>query len=244
MENINSILRRFQQPDLEFLGELFTAKDVRLTTLPELDPFGPRPPQQYVGPIFTLSKVYRTGWKSTGAGTRIFAYLHPQAPACESVLQALNDLEGEVLCVMPGCPRHWPGRFDRITFYAQPLELAFLLPQASLVVTGGVSTTTTALLVGLPIFSVPRTLEQHKVAHVLERSGAAKIADGGDVERIAQDISELLDNSKHRQAAIRIATKYMATQFENNASRIAGDQNAGAGRAARISAANYDSLGI
>ncbi|MFK2902263.1 hypothetical protein ISP15_18190, partial [Dyella jejuensis] len=31
VENINSILRRFQQPDLEFLGELFTAKDVRLT---------------------------------------------------------------------------------------------------------------------------------------------------------------------------------------------------------------------
>ncbi|WP_460501262.1 hypothetical protein, partial [Dyella jejuensis] len=66
------------------------------------------------------------------------------------------------------------GRFDRITFYAQPLELAFLLPQASLVVTGGVSTTTTTLLVGLPILSVPRTLEQHKVAHMLERSGAER----------------------------------------------------------------------
>lgn len=66
-------------------------------------------------------------------------------------------------------------------------------------------------------------LEQHKVAHVLERSGAAKIADGGDVERIAQDISELLVNSKYRQAAIRIATKYMAIQFENNAPIIVGN---------------------
>lgn len=217
VENINSILRRFQRPDLEFLGELFTAKDVRLTTLPELDPFGPRPLEQYVGPIFTLPKVHRIGWKSTGEGTRIFAHLHPQAPACESVLQAMNSLQGEVICVMPDCPPQWLSRFDRITFYARPLELAFLLPQSHLVVTGGVATTVTALLVGMPILSVPRTLEQHKIAHVLERSGTAKIAEGGGMERIAGNINELLANSKYRHAALRIATKHMAIKFENNA---------------------------
>jgi len=218
VESINSILKRFQQPALEFLGELFPAEEVRLTTLPELDPFGSRLTKQYVGPVFTLPTVYRIGWKDVRAGTRIFAYLHPQAPAGENLLQVLNSLEAEVLCVMPGCPPQWPERFDRVTFYAQALELAFLLPQAHLVITGGVATTTTALLLGLPILSVPRTLEQHNVAHVLEQSGASKLVVGSDsVERIAEDIGELLENPKYKQAAMRIAMKYMKVEFENNA---------------------------
>ena len=221
VESINSILRRFQQPALEFLGELFPAEEVRLTTLPELDPFGSRLREQYAGPVFTLPTVYRIGWKDVRAGTRIFAYLHPQAPACENLLQVLNSMEAEVLCVLPGCPPQWPGRFDRITFYAQPLELAFLLPRAHLVITGGVATTTTALLTGLPILSVPRTLEQHNVAHALERSGVAKLVAGSDsVERIAEDIGELLENQEYKQAAVRIAMKYLAIHFENNAAML------------------------
>jgi hypothetical protein len=221
VENINSVLGRFQQPAMGFLGELFPAERVKITTLPELDPFGPRSAEQYVGPVFALPVAYRVGWKDAHAGTRIFAYLHPQAPACESVLQVLNDLEAEVLCVMRGCPSQWLERFDRIAFYEQPLELAFLLPFADLVITGGVATTTTALLAGRPILSVPRTLEQHNVAHALERSGAVKVVAGSDsVERIAEDISELLGYPKYRQVAMWIATKHMKVKFANNAQRL------------------------
>lgn len=223
-ENINSILSRFQQPALKFLGELFTAEQVRLTTLPELDPFGSRLKEQYVGPIFALPAFHRAGWKNTRAGTRIFAYLHPQAPACESVLQALNSLEAEILCVMPGCPPQWPARFDRIAFHAQPLELAFLLPRAHLVITSGVATTTTSLLIGLPVLSVPRTLEQHVVARALAQTGAAKTVEGGaSVESIARDIGELLKVPNYRQAAVQIAMKYMVVQFENNAQLLVGE---------------------
>lgn len=218
VENINSILRRFQRPVLEFLRELFPAENVRLTTLPELDPFGPRPEEQYIGPIFTLPSIYRIGWKYPDAHTRIFAYLHPKVPVCQSVLEILNGLGGEVVCVMPSCPPEWLARFDHITFYTQPLELAFLLPGAQLVITGGVATTTTALLTGRPILSVPRTLEQREVAHALERSGAAKVVDNGaSRESITQDISEVLGDIRYRQAATHIATKYMRVEFENNA---------------------------
>jgi hypothetical protein len=224
VENINSILGRFQQPAIGFLREFFPAERAKLTTLPELDAFGPRGAEQYVGPVFALPAAYRVSWKDTQTGTRIFAYLHPQAPACESVLQVLNSLEAEVLCVMPGCPSHWSARFDRIAFHTQPLELAFILPFAHLVITDGVATTTTALLAGRPILSVPRTLEQHTVAHALERSGAVKVVDGSaSVERIAEDISELLGYPKYRQAAMWIAAKYMKVKFANNAQRILED---------------------
>jgi hypothetical protein len=218
VENINTTLSRLQRPAIESLSDLFPAEKVRLTTLPELDPFGARLQEQYVGPIFALPAIHRVEWKGSGAGARIFAYLHPQAPASESVLQVLNSLEAEVLCVMPSCPPQWPTRFDRITFHAQPLELAFLLPRAHLVITSGVATTTTALLLGLPILSVPRTLEQHVVARVLERTGTAKTAGSSDsTESIARDIDELLGNPNYKRAAMQMAMKYMKVEFENNA---------------------------
>lgn len=221
LDNINGTLRRFQRPELEFLAELFPAKEVKLTTLTELDPFGPRPAEQYVGPIFSLPPVHRIGWKDAREGIRIFAYLHPQAPGCERVLQALNSVAAEVICVTPGCPASWPAQFDRIVFYAQPLELAFLLPKAHLVVSSGVGTMTTALLTGLPILSVPRTLEQHMVARALERTGASKtLESGASVEGIVQDMSELSADPGYRHAATQVALKYMKVRFEDNARLI------------------------
>ncbi|GAB2579885.1 hypothetical protein ISP15_00025 [Dyella jejuensis] len=86
----------------------------------------------------------------------------------------------------------------------------------------GVATATTALLIGLPILSVPSTLEQHVVAHALERTGAAKTVEGvASLESIAWDIGELLGSPNYRQAAVQVAMKYIAVKFENNAQLLA-----------------------
>lgn len=218
VEKINQQLLLHQKPLISRIIDLFPEKQVNLTTLAELDPFGPRPAKQYVGPVFTLPTIYRIGWKSRGSVIRIFVYLSPLAPESERILQALHSMQVDVLCVMPGCPSTWPGRFNTVTFYAQPLDLAFLLPQAHLVITGGVATTTTALLAGLPVLFVPRTLEQHLMASVLNQTGAGKVtADGQSVDQIARDISELMESTHYKQAALQIAMKYLGVEFVNNA---------------------------
>lgn len=99
-------------------------------------------------------------------------------PQAEAGFHALFGNELDIVTPSRGQLARIVRYFDHITFYAQPLELAFLLPRAHLVITSGVATTTTALLIGLPILSVPRTLEQHVVAHALERTGAAKAVEG------------------------------------------------------------------
>lgn len=58
VENINSVLSRFQRPALEHLRELFLAEEVKLTTLPELDPLGLRLTEQCFGLTFTLPTDY------------------------------------------------------------------------------------------------------------------------------------------------------------------------------------------
>jgi hypothetical protein len=224
VEHINQQLQAHQKAPITSLADLFPEAQARLTTLPELDRFGPRTADQYIGPVFALPTVYRVGWNhnSNDTSVPIFVSLHARAPATELILQALQEVpHAETICCMPDCPPEWPSRFNRITFYAQSLELAFLLPKARFVMTDDVTTLTTALLAGVPVLSVPRTQEQHLVAQTLEQTGAGRvITHPSSLDLIKQHITELLQAPHYKQAAIRLAMKYMNVSFENNAKSL------------------------
>jgi len=208
LAHINSHLVRSGQAPLENLCELFAHDQVQLTTFAELDPFGPRKHASYIGPIHALPPMPAARWQG-GAKPRIFAYLRPSVPGCENLLAALQALDAEVICALPGLPQEWAARFGRIRLLPHPADLATLLPQADLVITCGAGTIATALLAGVPVLMMPQVVEQYLAGLALERTGAGRLLrEQRSPEQCTTLVHELLANQTYRQAAQTFAQRY------------------------------------
>ena len=217
---INEQFARHGSPTVRRVADLYPAADVRLTTLPELDPFGPREDVAYVGPVFELPQEHDVEWIRPDAH-HVFAYLRPSVPGCEAMLHALQELQSEVICMVPGCPPEWIARFDRIRFFSHPLLLAFLLPRSQLVVTCGVGLITTSLLTAVPVLYMPQTVEQHLVGRAALSTGAVSLVpDTRTPASLAAALAAACGDGAKRDRALEFASSYMAIEFENNARSV------------------------
>ena len=178
------------------------------STFAELDPFGPRPDADYIGPIHALPPVPAVAWEGY-ARHKVFAYLRPDIPGCTDMLAALQTLDAEVVCALPGLLEAWKTHFDRIRFFPHPVDLAILLPQADLVVTYGAGTIATALLAGVPVLLLPWVVEQFLAGLPLERTGGGRMLRGRRTPaHCAALLRELLDHPDYHQAARGFAQRH------------------------------------
>ena len=168
---MNDCLEALKGAPLASLDELFGRAPRYLTSFEELDPFGPRPEARYLGPVFALGEQAAVAWSSSGR-PRVFAYLRPDVPGCEALLDALQATDAEVLCAMSGLPPSWPARFDRLRFVPGAIDLDLLLPGADLVVTSGSGTIASSLLAGVPVLVLPQYVEQYLAGLCLHALGA------------------------------------------------------------------------
>jgi len=220
VERINKQFERHAVPVVQRVADLYPAASVCLTTLLELDPFGPRRDVAYVGPVFAQPPQHRVEWGTIG-GPRVFVYVRPSVGGCEAMLTALQASSAEVICVIPGCPAEWVRRFDRIRFFMHPLVLALLLPEAQLVVTCGVGLLCTALLSGLPVLFMPQTVEQRLVSQVTLRTGAVTLFPESNLPAdVDQALAAALGAPVLRDSALSFAVQYLAIHFEDNAESI------------------------
>lgn len=160
VDGINRCLASLGGAPLASLGDLYGASTPYFTTFEELDPFGPRPGARYVGPVFALGDQAVVDWAGTGA-RRIFVYLRPEVPGCETLLEALQAANADIVCAMPGLPPAWRARFDRVRFHAGAVDVDRLLASADLCILSGSGTIATSLLAGVPVLVVPHFVEQY-----------------------------------------------------------------------------------
>lgn len=132
VESINSAIRSFRGPELERLADLFKTEARILATFPQLDPFGPRPNERYVGPIYEARSGDEFAWPD-GDRLRIFAYVRPNFRAIGNITRALRQRKRRqsVSCRSWGrrpseslprrdcASRH--GRCDWIPFCSEPI---------------------------------------------------------------------------------------------------------------------------
>lgn len=205
---INRLLERRQTPPLATLGDLYADKAKLLTTFPELDHFGARPGERYIGPVAQLGKSAGTVKFLSQEGKRIFAYLRLGLRGCEHVLAALQNCGAEVLCVIPGAPVEWVKRFDRIRIHPEAVNLPALLPAADLVLAYGAGTIATALLAGAPVLCVPHLAEQYLAGLALENTGAGLMLREAISETAAAAAVQTALGSQYRQAAQGFAKRH------------------------------------
>ena len=203
---INAVLDAVGAHNTTTVAELY--RQPLLCIFPELDPYGPRDGESYIGPIFALPGARRADWPTTGK-RKILAYLRPDIPGFPVLTEALSAIDADKLCIVPGLSQEQTRRLHTrsMQISTSPLALDELLPQADLFVHyGGSGVLCQGLLAGVPALIVPGFVEQNLNARCAEAIGAAlAMGPGRKREDFDKALAALLADESYRAHALTFA---------------------------------------
>ena len=176
----NRVLSAMRLPELSALSELFADSPRWLATYPELDHYGARANERYVGVFDELGYGRAVEWAGRGR-RRVFAYLRSQMPGHRAILKGLASIDADVVCHTPDVPR------DMITSLARPGMILIDDPVRIDLLCGGMDlcvsyapagTVATTLLHGIPQLCAPPHREASLTALRVETLGAGLVLRG------------------------------------------------------------------
>ena len=206
VHHANQVLKRFQQPELRSLSELFKEATALYLTFPELDPYGVRPTADYVGPILASPATAKVDWPQ--GSSHIFACLRPDTANVEAILEALKASEAAVLAFTPGSiPQPWK-RYEggRMRLTTRLMDLRRLAPETDACVSyGAEGTGATFLLAGVPQLLSPRQAEAHMAARQIEALGVGVVLRGVKTAQSVKDSLLRVCQPAFKQRAVEFA---------------------------------------
>jgi UDP:flavonoid glycosyltransferase YjiC (YdhE family) len=226
LEHANLCLSAVRVPRLRSLCDLFEADRRWLTTFAELDHYGARDGELYVGPIGEVPHSEKIQWPA-GRGHRVFAYLRPDMPNLAAVLAALAASGASTVCYGPGVPPEQTETLpkDRFIVTTRPVELAPLLRDASLGVSyAPAATVTETLLQGVPQLLAPPHAEAQMTAQRVESMGAGMVLRGEVSENhVSVALQTLLNNPRFKARAAAFAEHHRGFDPGHVADNIANE---------------------
>ena len=202
---INQARTHLALAPLAALADLYQQLDERLfLTWPELDHFGVRPGQRYLGNQ-ALATHQAAKWPA-GTGPKVFGYLQ-NMPSLEALLR---DLRASGVCALlwvndlpPKLRQAYNS--ERLQFLSHLVDLNSVAAQADWAIShGNHSTASTLMLAGLPQLLIPRHQEQLLMTRRLVEQGSALLA-YQDQPGYAKEINALLTNPALRTNAATLA---------------------------------------
>lgn len=184
-----------------------------LCTFPELDPYGKRSSEDYIGPILSLPGAQTMAWPNS-AKRKVLAYLRPEVAGLAELLQALSASDADVYCVIPGLSSEQVKRVStpQLRIFTTPLALDALLKSADVFVSyGGSNAICQALLAGVPLLLVPRFVEQYLNARRAEAESVAIVLTQA---RALADFAQALD-ALFNEASYRTKARQFAASMSN-----------------------------
>jgi UDP:flavonoid glycosyltransferase YjiC (YdhE family) len=152
---VNAVLSSHQSRPIERLSQLFTGDQRFVANFPQLDVWGSRPNETYIGHLEYAVDYVPVEWDIQDDGRRrVFAYLKPDMPRLIEILLALSSLDAEIICVIPGINQEFASRFSTKNqrVFSRMVTANRLLPKASVVFSyGGAGMIASALLHGVPM---------------------------------------------------------------------------------------------
>jgi len=207
VEHINGALARHGGDPIGRLWDLYAAHPLLMTGFREFDHFGARPEATYVGPAVHLPAAQSARFERNGL--HVLVYLRSTIALVENVFEALQQVDAEVVCIIPDLPPHWPDKYGRLRFYLGPIDLQAMLPQANLMISHGTGTLGAAVAAGVPVLMVPNVVENYLSSIALEQQGLGIVLRKRDsVPHCQKLIQELLVRERYRIAAQELATRY------------------------------------
>lgn len=218
LDRMNALTASFGRSKLHRIGELFRYANTLLTSFAELDHYGIRDGDNYAGPLSADLTGQQMCWREPDK-SHLFAYLRPNLPGFEALLQALSKLAAEVIVAAPGIRRNQAEALvsDRFRLHAQPIALDDrLLQSADLAVSyAGAGTVNTCLLAGVPMLLVPQNVEQYLMSRCVETIGAGITAKHTRSEtQFSQLLEQALHTPVYRQQAKAFAHRHSGFNSE------------------------------
>ena len=176
LKRLNSVLSVLRGPKLEAASDLYRADATAVKTVPELDFFGPRSHDHYVGPGLADAGDAIPVWPKA-RGAKFLVYLRPGAHLAP-LFEALERSRASVIAHVPTADRalaktaHERG----VQLSETPLKLTELLPQCDAVACHGGNLSAAAALAGKPLLMCPVYMEQHLAASWTAKQGLALVA--------------------------------------------------------------------
>lgn len=212
--NVNRVLRGHGATPLQRLAQVFQGTRNVFTTVAELDHCGARPDATYAGPLQDLPGSVAAHWKGT-TGPRVLVYLRGVDPVVGHVLQALDEIDAEVIAVLPDVGSPLRHDYPDLQVFRQPVRFDGLLESADLVIASGSGTVTAALLAGVPVLVLPANAEQAMLGRRVEDAGAGIAVGNGSTTTVADAIHRLLSDASFRTAARALAAKHAGLATES-----------------------------
>lgn len=214
LQSANRVLEAYQAGPLATLCELFRTECRWLTTFAELDQYGSRSGEIYVGPIGIVDRGEPVTWPP-GFRHRVLAYLRPGMPDPLRILRALaGERDAAVICAAPGMSPEISEGLGRpgFQFIPRPVSFPGLLPHASILVSyAPAGSVAQALLEGVPQLMAPAHVEAQMTAVRVEALGAGLMLRAEATEReIVTALRRVLDERRFKVRALDFATRYRA----------------------------------
>lgn len=210
IEAVNQVMAELYTPRVNALRDLFQVEQRWLTTFPELDHYGARPDERYVGPIGQQQRGEPMDWPA--GARRVFAYLRRGTPGLPDIVLALGGFDAAVICWAPGVERRVlePLRHCRVSTSPIPVELEKLRDEADLCVSyAPAGTVTSTLLKSVPQLLAPVHIEAQMTAHRVECMGAGLTLRGRqDAKSIGGKLHHLLIRPEFKARAHAFARRH------------------------------------
>jgi hypothetical protein len=184
--NANAVLGAFKADPVTALRDLVTDQVRLFATFPELDHYGERPHETYVGPL--LGKFYapKLEWP-VGNGAKIFVCVKPDTGQIKTILSALATIPARVVCVASGFREDQlnPFRSQNVRYALHPVDLEPLRDADLCLSYGAEGTMMRFLLQGVPQIISPWHVESFLAARRIESAhfglGLGKTLDRGTI---------------------------------------------------------------
>jgi UDP:flavonoid glycosyltransferase YjiC (YdhE family) len=178
LKRLNSVLSVLRGPKLDRASELYRAAATAVMTVPELDFFGPRPQDDYVGPALADAGDAVPAWPKA-RGTKFLVYVRP-SPHLAPLFEALERSRASVIAHVPNSDRAFAKSARERGFHLSetPLKLSELLPRCDAVVCHGGNLSAAAALAGKPLLMCPLHIEHQLAASWAAKQGIAVVSAG------------------------------------------------------------------
>jgi UDP:flavonoid glycosyltransferase YjiC (YdhE family) len=208
----NRVLEAYEAPPLVALCDLFRTQCRWLTTFAELDQYGPRAEETYVGPIGRVDGGEVAEW-APELPHRVLAYLRRGTAGLPQVLRALaGERDAAVICAAPGVSPEVLQGLSRpgFQFVPRPVRFERLLPQASVFVSyAPAATVAESLVYGIPQIMVPAHVEAQMTAVRVASLGAGLMLRGEETEQqISMALRRVLDDPRFKVRALEFASRH------------------------------------
>jgi UDP:flavonoid glycosyltransferase YjiC (YdhE family) len=225
LSNVNRVGRALQRPAIESLSEVLRGNLRFLTTFPELDHYGVRSGERYIGPINEPALGHQELEWPSESQYRIFAYLRPNMPLLDQLMDALARSGAHVICFAPGLvPDRIPLSQDsRFRVVSRPVNIRPLLPSMDICISySPAGTVTTTLLSGVPQLLSPAHVEAQMTAHRVELLGAGLIIrEAAANVNVATLLERVANSGEFAERADAFARRYEAFDPAHAADEVA-----------------------